>query len=167
VDPFGLCEESRTSDGEDEITDCERFARFVEALAGQAESDAEFVELLGEALTGLQNGDIFAPIGDPSVFFGASGFRDVWVDDDNPARHYAAYVVAGFQLGVAAGTTIAVGRELPGACRVGCSARDVALGMIGASHGDQLRSVGGLIPPRINLFGGMRHKVAAWIRRDL
>lgn len=142
-------------------------AQYVERLAKQSKSDEEFVKLLGAAVAGIQDGDIFAPIGDPPVRFGSSGFRDVWVDDSNPARHYSAYVVAGHQLGVMGGSAIAIGRELPGLCPVGCSGKDVALGMIGADHGDRLRGVGGGIPPRVNLFGGMRHQMAKWIRQQL
>jgi hypothetical protein len=97
--------------------------------------------------------------------FNASGFNPALVDDNNPARHYTAYLGTGFQKGPVVGAGIAILREFPGICQGGCSLQDVRLGLIGSSHGSQL----GVNGPQMN-YGvnpASRFNVANWIRRDL
>ena len=117
---------------------------------------------LPQGVSGAENGNVVVP----PVNFGASGFNEALVDDKNPARHYVANLVAGFEAGPVVGTAIAVGRELPRICQGGCSFKDVRLGVVGVQHGAQL---GGVNTPRMNLGLPVptRRDVAGWIRRDL
>lgn len=167
TDPFGLCEKAKTgSEGkQQEPTDCEKFAQYVESLAKNTKSDAEFIRILGEQIAGFPGGNSeVAPQG-VTPQFGSSGFRSELVDDRNPARHYVAYLAVGFQKGGLPGAAIAVGRELPGVCGGGCSVEDIRLGVIGASHGASLRPNGQAI--NYGVSGPSRFDIARLIREQL
>ncbi|MEN8374616.1 MAG: RHS repeat-associated core domain-containing protein [Gemmatimonadota bacterium] len=166
TDPFGLCEE----EDQEAQSDCELFAKFVESLAARASSDAEFVGLLAEALAGIEPGD-FLPSKRATVRFGNSGFRSELVDDETPARHYTASLNLAFRGvgGHLTGSAVAIGRELPGICRAGCSIEDVRLGFVGSAHGAgldanvQFSKTGSIL----SINSDLRFQLADWIRRDL
>jgi RHS repeat-associated protein len=166
-DPYGLCEKSK--DGS--VTECDKFATYVEDLATHTKSDAEFIGRLGTEVAGLPSGRPEGTPGAPPVVFGASGFRRELVDDANPARHYSAYVTTAYQKGGLVGAAAAVIREIPegwgGRCRGGCSTQDVRLGLIGAQHGANLRPESHLGSSNYGVPAPTRKDLATWIRRDL
>jgi hypothetical protein len=146
-------------------TDCEKFAQYVESLARDTKSDAEFIQVLAEQMAGFPNGNSEAAPHGVTPQFGNTGFRSDLVDDANPARHYAAYLAVGFQKGGLPGAAIAVARELPGICGGGCSVQDIRLGIMGANHGASLRPNAQLL--NYGVPGPSRVDVARWIREQL
>ena len=80
----------------------------------------------------------------PALRFGTSGFRTDLVDDENPARHYTAFVWIGFWFPYPLAWLIVWLWEMAGFFRYrgDWSANDVACGMIGIRHGRQVRREG-------------------------
>jgi hypothetical protein len=164
-DPFGL---RHDEEGDGSETDKERFARFVEQLAASTESDAEFVDALAGAVLGAVGGNPeTADPGRSTVSFGASGFRPDLVDDANPVRHYVANLAAGFRWGGVAGDAIAIVREAPPVCQVGCSVADVRLGVLGAQHGSRMTIGKSGALSNYGIMPASRKDLAGWIRRQL
>jgi hypothetical protein len=120
------------------------------------EASARFVARLGEECAYIRLGDIRHPLrflrqmaGAPPLRFGTSGFNPALVDDANPVRHYAAFVVVGFWLPWILGIAVLYAWESAGFFRYrgAWSARDVASGRIGLSHGRQVRRQGHQVLP--------------------
>jgi hypothetical protein len=144
--------------------------RFIETLERHARrapagwhGSARFLMSLAEECAYICLGDLHHPrrflrqmAGAPPVRFGISGFNPALVDDQNPVRHYMAFVVAGFWLPALAAVGLLYTWEVLGYFRYGrtWSANDVACGWIGLHHGRSLRRYGPWVMP-------------ALVRRDL
>jgi hypothetical protein len=84
---------------------------------------AAFVLRIGDDFAFIRLRDIWRPIrflrqmaGAPPVRFGTVGFDPALVDDRNPARHYTAFVVAGFWLSAPLALALLLGWEVLGLC---------------------------------------------------
>lgn len=81
--------------------------------------------------------------GRPPVCFGTAGFRPSIVDDDEPARHYTAFVFVGYWLPLLLAVPVLWAWEVLGLVRYGhWSQPDVRSGMIGIRHGRAMRRAG-------------------------
>lgn len=82
--------------------------------------------------------------GNPPVQFGTQGFRKSLVDDDNPARHYTAFVFIGFWLPTALAILVLWAWEILGFLRYGFkwSQPDIRSGYVGIRHGRAVRQSG-------------------------
>ncbi|MGL4649367.1 MAG: hypothetical protein ACRC1H_08150, partial [Caldilineaceae bacterium] len=132
--------------------------RFVETLENHARrvppgwaGSALFVSSLGEECAYICLRDLRHPLrflrqmaGPPPRRFGTSGFNPALVDDQNPVRHYMAFVVAGFWLPALAAVALLYTWEILGFFRYGFSwsPNDVAAGWVGLHHGRSLRRYG-------------------------
>ena len=153
-DPFGLCEEPKDSKT---VTDCEKFARMLDEMAKKAESDEAFIREVGRTFAGFPEGRLtrnFTPV-DESLGLGGSGFRAELNDGDgHPWRHFAAFVVAGYDRGFMAAGAMASLWEFPG--KKGASREDINLGEAGAALGRSIKK--GWIT---------RKAVGQWVRDNL
>jgi RHS repeat-associated protein len=140
-DPYGLCKKEK-----EEPSDCEKFSRYLDALAASSQNTEEFIRTLGKQIAGFPEGrftlDYVEPDQDITGQWGGSGFKPSMNDGDgHPWRHFTAFVVAGYDAGSKTGYLAAVVWEVaalaPG--RTGSSYQDVLLGMVGARIGSQLR----------------------------
>ncbi len=145
------------------MTECQKFAQYVDHVAATSSSDKEFMATLGENVSGFPNGQAGIDFGKSKVTFGESGFNSKYVDGDgHPARHFTANMVFSFQQSPAASRLAAVVREIPhlswiGGCKgKACSFQDVRLGLQGASAGGQVRN--GTVK---------RTELGDWIRKNL
>ena len=76
----------------------------------------------------------------PPVRFGIKGFRDSLVDDEQPARHYTAFVFIGFWLPTFFAMIFLYAWEVLGLIRYrDWSQKDVRLGIVGIRHGRAVR----------------------------
>lgn len=87
--------------------------------------------------------------GAPPLRFGTAGFAPHVVDDQNPARHYTAFVFVGFWLPLLPALLVLYAWELAGFVRYGgeWSERDVICGKIGLRHGALVRRHGPAVLP--------------------
>jgi hypothetical protein len=94
--------------------------------------------------------------GQPPLRFGAAGFNPAMVDDQNPARHYIAFVVVGYWLPMILGYLVLYAWEIAGFVRYGgrWSPNDVRSGKAGLHHGRAVQRGG----PEV---------LAPLVRRDL
>ncbi|MEM7129155.1 MAG: hypothetical protein AAF702_22680 [Chloroflexota bacterium] len=131
---------------------------FVEDVARCAESCGEdrrgaicFVLELSEQYSYIRLRDLVRPIrflkqinSAPPRQVGTYGFRSELVDDDNPARHYMAFVFVGFWLPYLLGVPVLWAWEFLGFLRYRFtwSQRDVRLGYVGLKHGRAVRRRG-------------------------
>ncbi|MBX3011532.1 MAG: hypothetical protein KF832_08485 [Caldilineaceae bacterium] len=85
--------------------------------------------------------------GAPPHQFGTVGFSPAIVDDDNPARHYTAFVFVGYWLPVPIAWLVLWAWEILGFIRYRgrWSKRDIVCGLIGIRHGRQVRRHGPLV----------------------
>lgn len=89
--------------------------------------------------------------GAPPLRFGRLDFCLDLVDDDNPARHYMAFVFVGFFAGRWLGAGVLLLWEILGFVRYRgqWSAGDVRLGFVGLRHGRLLKRFGPTIMPSL------------------
>lgn len=81
--------------------------------------------------------------GKPPVCFGTPGFRQSIVDDQEPARHYTAFVFIGYWLPTLLAIPFLWAWETLGFFRYGhWSQPDIRSGLIGIRHGRTLRKAG-------------------------
>lgn len=136
----------------------------VERYRTEAKGDSRtVVRRLGEDFAYIRWQDITNPLrflrqmaGNPPVRLGVRGFRKDLVDDENPARHYIAFVIVGYWLPRPLADVVLWLWEIAGFVRYGgtWSAPDLASGYVGIRHGRQVRRHG------IGVLAGL-------IRRDL
>lgn len=117
---------------------------------------AAFVLRVGDDFAFIRLRDIWRPMrflrqmaGAPPVRFGTVGFDPALVDDQNPVRHYTAFIVAGFWLSAPLALLLLFGWEFLGFVRYGglWSNKDVRSGLIGLRHGRRVRQLGPLVLP--------------------
>jgi hypothetical protein len=134
-------------------------ASLVAEYVGSGSDPGRFIDDFGAVLAGVERGNLFSPRAPLSPGFGQTGFRAQFQEPqfgagNNQVRHFAAFVVAGYQLGVGPATGINAFRELTGG-RTG-TYPDFLLGQAGIELGRGIR--GGEIP---------LHGVGAWIRANV
>jgi len=133
---------------------CQRFAAYAGALADQAASQdrdaAWFVLVLARQAANIDVGDLRRPWRfwrrlrqEPPVCFGPRGFRPALTDDFHPARHYSAFVLAGFFLPAPLGAAFAwLWEHAEGWLLGSFSPRDVELARLAVRHGRAVRRDG-------------------------
>jgi hypothetical protein len=113
---------------------------------------------LGEDFAYIRLQDVTRPktflrqmAGAPPIRIGTRGFRGDLVDDAHPARHYVAFLVAGYWLPRWAALLVLWLWELAGFVRYGgkWSWPDVASGMLGIRHGRLVRRYSAVILPAL------------------
>lgn len=111
----------------------------------------EFILEIGDAYAFIRLADWRHPIqflaqlaGAPPVRFGTKGFKRAIVDDQNPARHYTAFVFVGYWLPTPFALLVLWAWEILGFFRYGWhwSPADMRCGRIGIRHGRQVRRQG-------------------------
>ena len=133
----------------------ERYLTYLEQQAAGAPATPagarRFINQIAADCANVHAGDLRRPLrflrqaaSLPALRFGTSGFRTDLVDDENPARHYTAFVWIGFWFPYPLAWLIVWLWEMAGFFRYrgDWSANDVACGMIGIRHGRQVRRVG-------------------------
>lgn len=82
--------------------------------------------------------------GEPPLRFGAQGFKKSLVDDENPARHYMAFVFMGFWLPTPLALLVLWAWEIIGFVRYHFtwSQADIRSGLVGIRHGRVVRQSG-------------------------
>jgi len=131
----------------------------VDRAIAQDMSTRSFVLQIAERYSYIRLADLYRPLrflrqlsGQPPVCFGASGFRRDLVDDQEPARHYTAFVFVGYWLPTLLATPILWAWEILGFVRYGWqwSQPDIRSGTIGIRHGRCVRKQGpGVLPTLI------------------
>ncbi len=111
---------------------------------------------LGDDYAYIRLRDIARPLrflrqlaGHPPIRLGTAGFRRSLVDDENPARHYTAFLWMGFWLPLWAAYLVLWLWEIAGFVRYGgkWSWPDMACGETGVRHGHLVRRYGMTILP--------------------
>jgi len=137
------------------------FISEVSRLAAQAQPGSagrrRFMLEAAEAFAFIRLQDVGHPLrflkqmaGKPPMQFGPSGFRPDVVDDQNPARHYMAFVFLGFWLPKWLAVVGLWLWEMAGTVRYGYWAgKDMAMGYIGIRHGRVVRAAGPTILPSL------------------
>ncbi len=124
--------------------------RAAQSVAAQR-SPRDFIVEIGDAYAFIRLADWRRPIqflqqmaGEPPIRFGTKGFKRALVDDQNPARHYTAFVVVGYWLPTLLALLVLWAWEILGFFRYGgkWSAGDMRSGRIGVRHGRQVRRHG-------------------------
>lgn len=88
--------------------------------------------------------------GSPPVCFGTPGFVEKIVDDQEPARHYTAFVFVGYWLPKILAIPVLWAWEFLGMIRYGhWSQPDVRSGYIGIDHGRAIRKQGFTLWPEL------------------
>lgn len=136
------------------------FLTYLQEMAAQAPAgwpgSVWFLLRIGEDCAGIYTRDIPNPLrflrqmaGAPPQQFGTDGFHPDLVDDDNPARHYIAFVFVGFWLPTFWALGVLYAWEIAGFFRYGgdWSSKDVLSGRIGILHGRWLRCTGPAVLP--------------------
>ena len=87
--------------------------------------------------------------GEPPIRFGTKGFNRSLVDDDNPARHYTAFVFIGFWLPALLAFAVLWAWEILGFLRYRFkwSQPDIRSGYVGIRHGQAVRRNGAHVLP--------------------
>ncbi len=127
------------------------------------------IQRLGEDFAYIRWQDVWKPIkflrqmeGNPPIRLGVEGFRPDLVDDENPARHYIAFVVMGYWLPYWLALAVVYLWEIAGFVRYGgvWSKADVVSGLVGVRHGRAARRQGIEVLPEL-----MATELAAQPRR--
>lgn len=140
----------------------DRFLDYLQTMAAQAPPDwagaVWFILRIGEDCAGIRPQDVATPrrflrqmAGTPPLQFGTSGFSPDIIDDDNPARHYVAFVFVGFWLPTSLALLVLYAWEVAGFVRYRgyWSSHDVASGRIGIVHGRWLRHAAPVVLPSL------------------
>lgn len=130
----------------------DHFLDYLQQMAAQAPPGwagaVWFILRISEDCAGIRLQDISTPLrflrqmaSVPPLQFGTSGFMPEIVDDDNPVRHYVAFVFVGFWLPTALAVLVLYAWEIAGFVRYRgyWSPNDVASGRRGIAHGHWLR----------------------------
>lgn len=132
--------------------------RRVRQAEKEGRSTADFVGEISEYYAFIRLSDLRYPrqflrqlAGDPPLKFGTIGFRRELVDDQNPARHYTAFVFVGYWLPLLVAIPVLWAWEVLGFFRYGghWSQPDIRNGYIGLRHGRQVRRHGAAILPQL------------------
>ena len=125
-------------------------------IAEENGNSAMVVRRLAEDFAYIHLRDVWNPYkflrqmeGEPPVRLGTEGFRTDLVDDENPARHYMAFVALGYWLPKVIALVMLFGWEVAGFVRYGFtwSKEDMASGLMGVRHGNAVRRRGvGVLP---------------------
>lgn len=125
-------------------------ARTATCMAEQR-STREFILEISDAYAFIRLQDWRRPFrflkqmaGEPPIKFGTTGFIPTIVDDQNPARHYTAFVFVGYWLPIPLSVLVLWAWEILGFFRYHYrwSQRDLACGYIGIRHGRLVRRHG-------------------------
>jgi hypothetical protein len=136
------------------------FIAFVCAQAGRAmrghATQRQCVHAIADQVAYLRLGDLWDPLrflsqlaGEPPMRFGTTGFDPSVVDDQNPARHYLAFVWVGYWLPGYLAMLVLWMWEILGFVRYGgvWSWPDIRSGQIGIRHGRLVRRYGVVVLP--------------------
>lgn len=135
------------------LTAVERFA--AQVYAGRLSTTKAILQL-GDDYAYIRLRDLARPVrflrqmaGAPPVRLGTAGFRRSLVDDDNPARHYTAFLWVGYWLPLWAARLAVWLWEIAGVVRYRgkWSAADMASGMTAVRHGRWVRRYGLMVLP--------------------
>lgn len=119
---------------------------------------ARFLLRIAEDFAYIRLRDLWRPLrflrqmaGAPPYRFATRGFTSAIVDDENPARHYTAFVFVGFWLPARLAKLALWLWEIAGFVRYGgrWSHNDMACGEVGIRHGRLLRKYGQTIMPAL------------------
>ncbi len=111
----------------------------------------DFILEIGDVYAFIRLADCRRPLqflkqlaGDPPLCFGTKGFARAIVDDQNPARHYTAFVFVGYWLPTLLALLVLWAWEILGFFRYRgkWSQGDMRSGRIGIRHGRQVRQQG-------------------------
>lgn len=136
------------------------FAADVRRLAEQAQDlpARRFIGAAGERYANIRPGDWTQPrrflrqlSGRPPVRFGTQSFQPALVDDQDPARHYTAFVVVGYWLPRPLAVATLWAWEILGFVRYRgtWSQPDLRLGFVGLRHGARVRREGARVLARL------------------
>jgi hypothetical protein len=145
-----------------EITGIDAFVADVSRRVAISSPDwqgtTRFIQDIAEAYAYIRPQDMRSPLrflkqmaGAPPVQFGNKGFRRSLVDDQNPARHYTAFVFVGFWLPVLLATLVLWTWEILSFFRYGghWSTADMRMGQVGMQHGRLVRRHGPAVLPSL------------------
>ena len=130
----------------------------VRQVEEQGRSTNDFMSEIGERYAFIRLHDLNRPhqflrqlAGEPPLKFGTTGFRRELVDDQNPARHYTAFVFVGYWLPLPLAIGVLWAWELLGFFRYRghWSQPDIRNGYIGLRHGRQVRRHGAAVLPEL------------------
>jgi hypothetical protein len=129
----------------------------VQAAQQQEMRSHDFILAIAERYSYIRLADLGRPLrflrqisGKPPQCFGARGFRHALVDDQEPARHYTAFVFVGYWLPTALALPVLWLWELLGLVRYGhWSQPDVRSGTVGIRHGRAVRKAGFAMLPTL------------------
>lgn len=127
----------------------------VEKANKQRHTTRDFVLHIAERYAHIRPQDLKSPkrfyqqiSSSPPVCFGTQGFRQSIVDDQEPARHYTAFVFVGYWLPTLLAVPFLWAWEVLGFVRYGhWSQPDVRSGLIGIRHGRAIRREGASVLP--------------------
>lgn len=138
----------------------DHFLAYLQRMAAQAPTGWPghlwFLLRISEDCAGIFTADVVRPLhflrqmaDAPPLRFDASGFSPAIVDDQNPARHYIAFVFVGFWLPTFLAIAVLYAWEVAGFIRYRgfWSEKDVASGKIGVAHGRWLRRTAPVVLP--------------------
>jgi hypothetical protein len=127
-------------------------------IAEEKGNPHKVIQCLGEDFAYIRWQDVGTPIkflrqmaGNPPIRLGTAGFRHDLVDDENPARHYIAFVVMGYWLPYWLALAVVYLWEIAGFVRYGgvWSKADVDSGLVGVCHGRAARRQGIEVLPEL------------------
>ncbi len=140
------------------------FAAFLDDLNAQlaaaqqrGDSTHAFILQIAERYAYIRLADIKQPLrflkqlsGKPPHCFGTAGFRRTIVDDEEPARHYMAFVFVGYWLPTLLAVPVLWAWEILGFFRYGhWSQPDMRSGYLGIRHGRAVRKAGATLLPTL------------------
>ena len=123
----------------------------------QGASTRDFVLQSADRYAFIRLADINHPVrflkqisGQPPVCFGTVGFQHTIVDDEEPARHYMAFVFVGYWLPTGLAIMVLWAWEILGFFRYGhWSKPDMRSGSVGIRHGRAVRKGGATVLPAL------------------
>lgn len=127
-------------------------------LQQQGGTTTDFIREIADQYAFIRLQDMRRPLqflrqlaGAPPRRFGTHGFRRDLVDDQNPARHYTAFVFVGYWLPLGLGIVVLWAWELLGFVRYRghWSQPDIRNGGIGLRHGREVRRAGAAVLPTL------------------
>jgi len=129
----------------------------IKAAEEEKQSTKEFIEQIADRYAYIRLADLHRPIqflkqlsGKPPVRFGTAGFRAAIVDDQEPARHYTAFVFVGYWLPLILAQPLLWAWEILGFFRYGhWSQPDIRSGNLGIRHGRAVRKAGPAVLPTL------------------
>ncbi len=129
----------------------------IDAARQQGRGTRDFVLQIAERYSYIRLADIKNPIrflkqisSNPPICFGTAGFRQSIVDDQEPARHYTAFVFVGYWLPIVLALPVLWAWEILGFFRYGkWSQPDIRSGNLGVRHGRAVRKAGPTVLPTL------------------